>query len=66
MILIESLHEESKFVDGYIESKHPKTVSQIFDAHGVEVLFCEESEGINQVEVSLQTQLYFYLFYSFL
>ena len=32
-------------------------MSEVIDAHRIEPLLCKESESVNQIKVSLQTQL---------
>ena len=61
-VLIESLHEQRQLLDRYIQANLSEPCSDVINADSVETVFREKSESINEVEISLETQLNLDLF----
>ena len=62
-ILVKSTHKESHFILGDLQTQITQTLHQIFNARATSTLLVEQSESIDQVEISFQRKLDLGLFY---
>lgn len=56
-ILVKSTHKEGHFILGDLKTQLSQTLHKIFNARTASTLLVEQSESINQVEISFQRKL---------
>ena len=62
-ILVKSTHKEGHFILSDLQTQITQTLHQIFNACATSTLLVEQSESIDQVEISFQRKLDLGLFY---